>query len=201
MVYPRVGGGNQDVNRAKAGGWGLSPRGRGKRPGGGGGGGADRSIPAWAGETPTVFRNLRVGKVYPRVGGGNGAGTPRMIAKQGLSPRGRGKRPPLPMAKIGSGSIPAWAGETSRGRPGIWLSRVYPRVGGGNPPWSYSRAICCGLSPRGRGKPHSCHRRQSQAGSIPAWAGETGMTVVFPSPLTVYPRVGGGNSDRATLPG
>ena len=70
-VYPRVGGGNDDDAPGRAGGLGLSPRGRGKRlrwtimpvrPG---------SIPAWAGETGSFPRIYCNGTVYPRVGGGN----------------------------------------------------------------------------------------------------------------------------------
>ena len=70
-VYPRVGGGNRAQHSAQRLCWGLSPRGRGKlirrllvslRGG---------SIPAWAGETQDLAFKRAVGRVYPRVGGGN----------------------------------------------------------------------------------------------------------------------------------
>ena len=133
---------------------GLSPRGRGKllpfrrpsiRPG---------SIPAWAGETYTGKGNLSIGKVYPRVGGGNSARSYRRRRSSGLSPRGRGKRRDSDRSLAERGSIPAWAGETSW-NPG-WSARpgVYPRVGGGNSGGKSRRRFPPGLSPRGRGKPN-----------------------------------------------
>ena len=50
---------------------GLSPRGRGKHNDAIGLAEIGRSIPAWAGETATIFARVRVREVYPRVGGGN----------------------------------------------------------------------------------------------------------------------------------
>ena len=70
-VYPRVGGGNSSGSSDSIFQTGLSPRGRGKLPklflrasrlG---------SIPAWAGETPSLPRSPCSPWVYPRVGGGN----------------------------------------------------------------------------------------------------------------------------------
>ena len=93
-----------------------------------------------------------------------------------------------------SGSIPAWAGETSL--PLIMASapQVYPRVGGGNTRPRTETEPGVGLSPRGRGK----QRRRAAPGpagrSIPAWAGETGQPLPLQLPTQVYPRVGGGNS-------
>ena len=71
-------------------------------------------------------------KVYPRVGGGNRQ--PRMdgAERQGLSPRGRGKRARPHSQRELFRSIPAWAGETERGRDVDGDAEVYPRVGGGN---------------------------------------------------------------------
>ena len=74
---------------------GLSPRGRGNlgvdkalavRP---------RSIPAWAGEPGKCWPPAHWAVVYPRVGGGTF--TPRLADNRGLglSPRGRGNRPPV----------------------------------------------------------------------------------------------------------
>ena len=90
-VYPRVGGGTYS--------W---PLGAGARGG---------SIPAWAGEPRRTGIGRRIGGVYPRVGGGT-AGTPGSPWKaSGLSPRGRGNRPPRGPRVARRGSIPAWAGE------------------------------------------------------------------------------------------
>ena len=86
-----MGGGNKAKAEAKAEYDGLSPRGRGKQmpaleihqpPG---------SIPAWAGETPTIVSDPSGSEVYPRVGGGNNVTIFSAKASLGLSPRGRGK--------------------------------------------------------------------------------------------------------------
>ena len=151
-VYPRVGGGNFRSLAQLPVLYGLSPRGRGKRPSGPLSGWRSGSIPAWAGETLWHDHPDLPPKVYPRVGGGNPIPQHGLSPDAGLSPRGRGKRRrPIKVPK-GAGSIPAWAGETSSKARMRLDSAVYPRVGGGN--WRKSRAIrpLRGLSPRGRGK-------------------------------------------------
>ena len=114
-VYPRVGGGNLSCPPRRVGYGGLSPRGRGKqRP-------AEqqhkrgRSIPAWAGETPTLCAAPARAGVYPRVGGGNASRRSRSLAANGLSPRGRGKLYGHHGIGYWARSIPAWAGETLDG--------------------------------------------------------------------------------------
>ena len=172
-VYPRVGGGNAMPASQTPPGHGLSPRGRGKRallanPRRG-----ERSIPAWAGETRTPGKPAPWGKVYPRVGGGNAGRGYQEGTAGGLSPRGRGKLSGPAAAFVGYRSIPAWAGETGWGRDTPCFSRVYPRVGGGNPPIPHTGLAGRGLSPRGRGKPAPGRPQPGKSGSIPAWAGET----------------------------
>ena len=49
-----------------------------------------------------------------------------------------------------------------------------------------------GLSPRGRGNPHSGSKTETVAGSIPAWAGEPSQGLRPGDVTAVYPRVGGG---------
>ena len=70
---------------------------------------------------------------------------------------------------------------------------VYPRVGGGNARISSSLASLNGLSPRGRGKQDPVMIGELGQRSIPAWAGETLVYMVFQIRDAVYPRVGGGN--------
>ena len=198
-VYPRVGGGNDLAEGPFLGPEGLSPRGRGKlMPG------QDRcldpgSIPAWAGETERFCRLGSARRVYPRVGGGNRRRSSGRYAGQGLSPRGRGKRPICSSCRQRGRSIPAWAGETPCSLACSPANAVYPRVGGGNSR-SWCFRICPqGLSPRGRGKLPLLVLQDLSAGSIPAWAGETRAVPAFPFPAEVYPRVGGGNSCRLVL--
>ena len=75
-VYPRVGGGNKNIQVQSEPHYGLSPRGRGKRPPGRGRARPYRSIPAWAGETAQQRLDNKHFEVYPRVGGGNAANPP-----------------------------------------------------------------------------------------------------------------------------
>ena len=132
MVYPRVGGGNWLTERLREDYYGLSPRGRGKPAQASVNAGRSRSIPAWAGETTTAMETTTAIKVYPRVGGGNGLRRQYATAVDGLSPRGRGKRPPAECGSRPPRSIPAWAGETAIPYDSLWANPVYPRVGGGN---------------------------------------------------------------------
>ena len=172
-VYPRVGGGNESTLYKAIQGYGLSPRGRGKRVLS-----ADMrkrwgSIPAWAGETSCSRGRFWQQKVYPRVGGGNHRRGRHIRRHGGLSPRGRGKRSEWGGVRAYLWSIPAWAGETHGAGVGGHMDEVYPRVGGGNAQrQGYVRARR-GLSPRGRGKPQLCAACGDGARSIPAWAGET----------------------------
>ena len=71
-------------------------------------------------------------------------------------------------------------------------------MGGGNSTERHPIAEICGLSPRGRGKPLHAPLFIHRAGSIPAWAGETGGYRTQGRRRGVYPRVGGGNSTRYT---
>ena len=90
-------------------------------------------------------------------------------------------------------SIPAWAGETALAGTDGQRPGVYPRVGGGNPAGCTAKRRRRGLSPRGRGKLERFLHGSFLAGSIPAWAGETGCSPGGGCGGWVYPRVGGGN--------
>ena len=194
MVYPRVGGGNAYYLVYHRQGAGLSPRGRGKLH-------IRRrvmsvcgSIPAWAGETSQTGHSQNWRGVYPRVGGGNASAFGRTYCPSGLSPRGRGKLIFSSTARLSSGSIPAWAGETFGFHRRALGVRVYPRVGGGNFMQGVNSVNNAGLSPRGRGKRKRAHHPSQHCGSIPAWAGETQQYRNRNAVGAVYPRVGGGNS-------
>ena len=151
-VYPRVGGGNAGGATGSPLCRGLSPRGRGKRPAARAMAIIPRSIPAWAGETGAGPAAAARSKVYPRVGGGNSSRFPASAARQGLSPRGRGKRQAVVADLDAVGSIPAWAGETPNTYGFLDTKKVYPRVGGGNKFGQGLNDPRNGLSPRGRGK-------------------------------------------------
>ena len=111
----------------------------------------------------------------------------------GLSPRGRGKRAGGRVISSASGSIPAWAGETSAPTAIPAFPPVYPRVGGGNSAAVRRARHFGGLSPRGRGKLGVRIVDFEGKRSIPAWAGETVYGGAERQLRGVYPRVGGGN--------
>ena len=114
----------------------------------------------------------------------------------GLSPRGRGNRPGAASRPPMVGSIPAWAGEPRSRQTSAFVSRVYPRVGGGTMEALHKWRAGEGLSPRGRGNRERGRREYRPGGSIPAWAGEPRRRWRRRSADRVYPRVGGGTERR-----
>ena len=190
-VYPRVGG--ETSTRLTVSGriTGLSPRGRGNPVqivrsnldiG---------SIPAWAGKPAIRGNLLRVGQVYPRVGGETISCRLLRSRGAGLSPRGRGNRSNAVVIAEARRSIPAWAGKPYQPRAGAHGYSVYPRVGGetkreGREVWELK-----GLSPRGRGNHGRGTAAREYLGSIPAWAGKPLQCGTAAEGNGVYPRVGG----------
>ncbi len=110
-VYPRGCGGATSNLSPAASPSGLSPRVRGSRQSPARAYRASGSIPAGAGEPPTVSLWLRDPRVYPR-GCGGAMNMPRdQVAAWGLSPRVRGSLSAAGAARLFEGSIPAGAGE------------------------------------------------------------------------------------------
>ena len=194
-VYPRVGGGAAIGAIITSALGGLSPRGRGSlvtrhREHLGAG-----SIPAWAGEPGFNAERIFSPRVYPRVGGGASSNSIVFPYDAGLSPRGRGSLIAVRLSFVGSGSIPAWAGEPAATASRMIVARVYPRVGGGAVPATPITAATAGLSPRGRGSLTPATATHLAAGSIPAWAGEPNSQWDEYERHGVYPRVGGGANE------
>ncbi len=152
-VDPRVGGGDLVRVPTTRSARGRSPRGRGRRARMVHHEGANRSIPAWAGETAAAISATMRSPVDPRVGGGD-----RQLARRPQRRRG---------------SIPAWAGETYDLVVVGAQKGVDPRVGGGDGPGGAAVRAGPGRSPRGRGRRRGVPRPGRGRGSIPAWAGET----------------------------
>ena len=196
-VYPRVGGGAGVGDPLLEPVEGLSPRGRGSRPSGIRNPVRHGSIPAWAGEPRITRRGFGSSRVYPRVGGGAANRAARGRYAKGLSPRGRGSPHHRTGRVFRRGSIPAWAGEPSRGCARRSRARVYPRVGGGARQDGRCGRFVMGLSPRGRGSRGRVRERLPPLGSIPAWAGEPAIRGPSRRWGGVYPRVGGGATRRA----
>ena len=155
---------------------------------------SDGSIPAPAGETSDSLSNRRRCWVHPRACGGNGARDSQNFAVHGPSPRLRGKRPPDADGHADRRSIPAPAGETSRGASGATERWVHPRACGGNAMSNGDRFPANGPSPRLRGKLLKGAKTPAAKRSIPAPAGETTARDGDRGAPTVHPRACGGNS-------
>ena len=84
-------------------------------------------------------------------------------------------------------------GETRSSRWAMIIEKVHPRVCGGNVDGAISYQTQQGPSPRVRGKLQTGLIRASEEGSIPACAGETPSEPPSTRPMTVHPRVCGGN--------
>ena len=113
-------------------------------------------------------------------------------AFRGLSPRRRGNRGGDHRCRLGSGSIPAQAGEPKSRSSRERRTRVYPRAGGGTFDEASVRAAHTGLSPRRRGNRVGNRPDDVVIGSIPAQAGEPRPPSTPWSRSGVYPRAGGG---------
>ena len=116
----------------------------------------------------------------------------------GLSPRVRGNPGRAGRGADNSGSIPACAGEPYRVQRREGTAKVYPRVCGGTCGPSGFITITTGLSPRVRGNLERPERLQAGNGSIPACAGEPGMSIWISRWAKVYPRVCGGTVRRTS---
>ena len=191
-VYPRACGGTVNNTFSNIISTGLSPRLRGNqrhptRDWNGSG-----SIPAPAGEPAPMPVPYTCAEVYPRACGGTGYAASRVAPVQGLSPRLRGNRLPLPEYIRVIGSIPAPAGEPPLAHlvsPSSW---VYPRACGGTTQHKQPQDMKEGLSPRLRGNLHQCCGCPTERGSIPAPAGEPIHSGLRNSLFWVYPRACGG---------
>ena len=111
---------------------------------------------------------------------------------RGLSPRVRGNPRLVARRWLGSGSIPACAGEPGCPRRGRALPWVYPRVCGGTRGVAAQYAQTGGLSPRVRGNRIAVAVPVQYQGSIPACAGEPPLFRQTWRWTRVYPRVCGG---------
>ena len=92
------------------------------------------SIPAWTGQPEIFPKVVMVCEVYPRVDGAAYEIVTLGKRRVGLSPRGRGSLPPVPLGCERAGSIPAWTGQPAGLRAALPLRRVYPRVDGAAAP-------------------------------------------------------------------
>ena len=198
-VYPRECGGTATPWRREAWQDGLSPRVRGNlskdlirrlRKG---------SIPASAGEPKAATARRSASPVYPRECGGTSKAPRTRPARGGLSPRVRGNLQGTPDETRARRSIPASAGEPSKGGIDHLVLGVYPRECGGTCCQGASARRSAGLSPRVRGNRLTCPDHPQYSRSIPASAGEPVHPVGVQAQSAIYPRECGGTTDARTL--
>ena len=218
-AHPRVCGENLQVIAHRVELAGSSPRVRGKLPYAGNYSFCPGLIPACAGKT----RNLSPRSVHlaahPRVCGENVGVVRDEIARQGSSPRVRGKHDRIERRARNGGLIPACAGKTQATHLRGLSSAAHPRVCGEN---VYSSTLpvggsglipaCAGKtskaapptnspngsSPRVRGKPGRRVVCAPRTGLIPACAGKTVFGPCCPTYMGAHPRVCGENDATNT---
>ena len=116
----------------------------------------------------------------------------RLRVAEGLSPRTRGNHTNPSLLTIGSGPIPANAGEPSL-LLCAWLPlRAYPRERGGTVLQRPFKTVNQGLSPRTRGNRQQGQQGESDLWPIPANAGEPSSRDCSASIDRAYPRERGG---------
>ena len=93
----------------------------------------------------------------------------------GTSPRMRGKREKKKRRREASRNIPAYAGKTIFGGIAEWSQREHPRVCGENSLFFVLNCVCCGTSPRMRGKLNVASVQSQAERNIPAYAGKTSI--------------------------
>ena len=153
---------------------------------------AGGSIPARAGEPSRPPPRRRHSGVDPRASGGAVSLARRSRRRSGRSPRERGSRGVRVLGRGALGSIPARAGEPGFPQRFRTVPRVDPRASGGANLKRLGHSPSHGRSPRERGSRRAAARHARQDGSIPARAGEPGMSGAHASTCRVDPRASGG---------
>ncbi len=191
-AYPRMRGATKVRGKLKGTEKGLSPHARGNRfrimkranPWG--------PIPACAGEPSGVHTRAGGQRAYPRMRGGTDHKNGIRGDNRGLSPHARGNRSYRIHARIGSGPIPACAGEPCDGLTAVYEAGAYPRMRGGTDASQHAAGLCAGLSPHARGNLLQKQSRPLNSRPIPACAGEPPHVASSRFRRRAYPRMRGG---------
>ena len=170
-VHPRVCGellGARGIMRASAG---SSPRVRG--------------TPSSTATRPTTTA------VHPRVCGELYRNGRLAATSLGSSPRVRGTHRGFGRRRRQERFIPACAGNSARGKTGVSMVAVHPRVCGELPSGRPSASMVAGSSPRVRGTRHDGRMHGRRRRFIPACAGNSRRRLRCPVLRSVHPRVCG----------
>ena len=138
--------------------------------------------------------------VHPRAGGEHFSSSRVSPHSSGSSPRGRGTRARSRSIGVVLRFIPARAGNTARGTPGLANITVHPRAGGEHCPRHAGAREYNGSSPRGRGTLSPRRHQPVHPQFIPARAENTWRQPGASMGSTVHPRAGGehGRTFRAS---
>ena len=156
-------------------------------------------IPAYAGNT-SCGSGLPLGsRDHPRVCGEHNGEQHESPLQAGSSPRMRGTRFGGWRPYLHAGIIPAYAGNTSDGRPAGTSARDHPRVCGEHDGHVTDVERVLGSSPRMRGTRETFRPVGFPPGIIPAYAGNTKPTVGIVPAKRDHPRVCGEHMTSAAM--
>ena len=175
------------------GGFGSSPRVRGKHDAVPAIHGHGRIIPARAGQTQPCRIHRRGVADHPRACGANLVEQGQRQIPAGSSPRVRGKRCDERFDGLHHRIIPARAGQTLSSFLRMCWDPDHPRACGANAGWRGLVKSGNGSSPRVRGKQDHCQRNQLPYRIIPARAGQTFAIQIISLRTTDHPRACGAN--------
>ena len=151
-------------------------------------------IPAYAGNTGYHPARHRQTRDHPRVCGEHRLSSSTPSSNQGSSPRMRGTQTNWLHGRMLRGIIPAYAGNTCAGAAVRRCCGDHPRVCGEH--WARVPVgeTCEGSSPRMRGTRTICLSAGGSIGIIPAYAGNTAVSVASWVSVGDHPRVCGEHS-------
>ena len=153
-----------------------------------------RLIPAHAGKTFTWSLLTKHGQAHPRACGENLTSEEKTRARQGSSPRMRGKRRRVRRVRLTGGLIPAHAGKTFARVMTRVRHWAHPRACGENLSTGEEDIILAGSSPRMRGKRPRELVEIPPRGLIPAHAGKTDWDHLRAAGSWAHPRACGENN-------
>ena len=148
-------------------------------------------IPAYAGNTNSMFIVSSLVGDHPRVCGEHSCGFQSGGRHQGSSPRMRGTLRVEGQGSMLPGIIPAYAGNTATCAPADVVRKDHPRVCGEHLVMAANNLSNKGSSPRMRGTPRSTVCLASVTGIIPAYAGNTSPAATSSCGCRDHPRVCG----------
>ena len=155
-----------------------------------------RNIPAYAGRTSVVIRQINESPKHPRIRGENVAPVNGRKSTPETSPHTRGELSACLRVVVRHRNIPAYAGRTSSARLSQSSARKHPRIRGENTKGTVPPAVIMETSPHTRGELRRTMKMSDDLRNIPAYAGRTMKEMKMAPPTRKHPRIRGENSIR-----